>query len=417
MPLAKEQSGKKKKSPFLTFLSWTFDLFILAALIWYFSNPQNSAVFWSTAGNWFSCAVVEAVRTVKRVLPSNPDSAPETAPLPVSKPIPAPAGESPPPPVFIPPPLPTEEELAREVPGDCFPPELREVEDIPDAARLFYTPPPLPKLVKTRKGHGKPLQFSKSRKNGVPYYQVTIDLSDPDSYLVVRLPGKATQANSTTFTAGHENFESFLKRYPCAAMVNGTFFSKDDQERVMGNLVSEGKIMKYSQWENYGTTLSLRQGDYPEMVTARAEGRPKWDEHWFSLTCGPRLLKNGEVWVNPELEGFTDPHVLGCGSRAAIGFPKSRDRIYLITFLRGLSLAEEAKAMKAIGCWEAMNLDGGASKALFHDTVVMKPGRGLTNVLVVYDAAHKAPPEVIDSWRQFQEKQEGGFDNSQSGGR
>ena len=60
--------------------------------------------------------------------------------------------------------------------------------------------------------------------------------------------------------------------------------------------------------------------------------------------------------------------------------------------------------MKAIGCYEAMNLDGGASKALYHDeTVVMKPGRGLTNVLVVYDSKHKAPNNVIASWQRFQE--------------
>ena len=50
-----------------------------------------------------------------------------------------------------------------------------------------------------------------------------------------------------------------------------------------------------------------------------------------------------------------------------------------------------------------MNLDGGASKALSHDeTIVMKPGRGLTNVIVVYDSKHKAPDAVIASWKQFQ---------------
>jgi hypothetical protein len=78
--------------------------------------------------------------------------------------------------------------------------------------------------------------------------------------------------------------------------------------------------------------------------------------------------------------------------------------LYFVTFLRGLSLEEEAKMMKAIGCYEAMNLDGGASKALSHnEAVVMKPGRGLTNVLVVYDSKFNAPETVATAWQHFQE--------------
>ena len=175
----------------------------------------------------------------------------------------------------------------------------------------------------------------------------------------------------------------------------------------MGNMVSEGKTLKYSEWESYGTTLGLREQNYPEMVTARAEGKPDWSSHWFSLTCGPRLVKQGEIWLDPKLEGFADPHVLGVGPRSAIGFPESRDKLYIVVFQRGLSLNEEAKLMQAIGCYEAMNIDGGASKALSHDnSIVIKPGRGLTNVLVVYDSKHKAPADVIASWDNFQKTEE-----------
>jgi exopolysaccharide biosynthesis protein len=247
------------------------------------------------------------------------------------------------------------------------------------------------------------VQFAKKTVNGIPLYIVTLDLTDPETYLVVRLPKNAKEANSTTYTAGHENFDQFVKQYPAAAIVNGTFFSKDDQERVMGNMVSEGKMLKYSPWENYGTTLSLGPGDRPEMVTARAEGKPLWNEKWFSLTCGPRLLEHGEIWDDALLEGFTDSHVLGIGPRSAIGYPKSGDKLYLVTFLRGLDLRTEAKLMKGLGCYEAMNLDGGASKALSHNNkVIMEPGRGLTNVLVVYDSVHKAPPGVVSDWEQYQ---------------
>jgi hypothetical protein len=379
---------EEKRSVLKTLFSWVFDLTIVGLLIWYLSNADNRATVVSTASNWFKTGVAIVYKPPSASLPTATPQATSTPPLPF----------------FMPPPVPTATQLAKEVPGDCFPPETRGPEDAVAIAKLFYQPPPLPKTIKMRKGHGKPVEFDKRKVKGFAFYQVTVDLTDPDSYVVIRLPHNASQANSTTFTAGHELFDSFVKRSQAAIVINGTFFSKDDQERVMGNMVSEGKSLKYSQWENYGTTLSLREGDYPEMVTARAQGAPKWKEQWFSLTCGPRLLKEGEIWLNPELEGFTDPHVLGVGPRSAIGFPKSRDRLYLIVFLQGLSLEQEAKAMKAIGCYEAMNLDGGASKALCHDeAVIMKPGRGLTNVLVVYDSKHKAPNNVIASWQRFQE--------------
>ncbi len=69
-----------------------------------------------------------------------------------------------------------------------------------------------------------------------------------------------------------------------------------------------------------------------------------------------------------------------------MGYPKSKDKIYLVTFLYGLSLEKEAEMMKKIGCYEAMNLDGGASRALAHNgSIIIKAGRPLTNVLIVYD--------------------------------
>lgn len=294
---------------------------------------------------------------------------------------------APPPPQFEIP-LPTSEQLAAA--GLPLPPP-------------FYIPPPLKKVHK-RKGASAALRFEKKKVRGVSLYQTTIDLADPQTYMSIALPHGALEANSSFVSYGDEPFESFVKRCHGAVLMNGTFFSKDAEKRVMGNLVSEGKFLKYSRWENYGTTLGIKAGNDLEMVTARAEGQPKWDDHWFSLTCGPRLLRRGEVWVYPEIEGFTDSHVLTVGPRQAIGYPKSRDKIYLVTFLSGLSLEKEAELMRSIGCYEAMNLDGGASRALAHDgTIVINAGRPLTNVLVVYDKVHPAPNNVVESWSRFQD--------------
>lgn len=270
----------------------------------------------------------------------------------------------------------------------------------PSLTPPVFTPPELP----TRKG--KPLKFVKATLKGVQFYQATVDLKDPEMFLSIELANNAAEANSATSTHGDESFPSFVKRSRGALVQNGTFFSKDNQKRVMGNMVARGRYLKYSPWENYGTTLGLKRNNEPEMVTARTEHRqPDWSQHWFSITCGPRLLRGGEVEIRATDEGFADPHVLGVGARCAIGYPASKDKIYIVTFLRGLSLEKEAEVMKAMGCSEAMNLDGGASRSIAHNSQVIVPAsRPLTNVIVVYDTNYKAPKNVIASWKEFQRR-------------
>lgn len=248
-----------------------------------------------------------------------------------------------------------------------------------------------------------PVKVERIAIKGMPLYRTTIDLTDPDTFITLGLAKNATKANSNKQSVGDEAFSGFLKRYPAAVLANATFFSKDHQKRVMGNMVAEGRFLKYSRWENYGTTLGLRAGRKLEMVTARTDGKPHWHEHWFSLTGGPRLLREGKFWIAPKSEGFRDPSVLGVGSRTAIGFPKNGDKLILATFLNSMTLEREAHAMKDLGCYEAMNLDGGTSGALAHrGKVLLDASRPLTNVLVVYDYKNPAPQSVKDSWLRFQ---------------
>lgn len=296
-------------------------------------------------------------------------------------------------------------------PGHIEPPPgetpVASPEETPAVSTIFGLPvPPFfqPKPPPIKLPHIGPVQFSKKTLYSCPLFESVVQLQDADTFLDIGLPGAANRANDAVTTYGDEPFEEFVKRCRGAVVANGTFFSKDDQKRVMGNMVAAGEFLKYSQWENYGTTFGLRSGNKPEMITARDEGQPAWENYWFSITCGPRLLKHGQTWVYPEVEGFADSHVLGVGPRTAIGFSQAGDKLYLVTFVNGLSLPQEAHIMKELGCYEAMNMDGGASRALAHNgTIVMKAGRSLTNVIVVYDSLHRAPDGLRRSWLRFQD--------------
>jgi exopolysaccharide biosynthesis protein len=240
---------------------------------------------------------------------------------------------------------------------------------------------------------------------GVSVFVTNIDLTDPKTFISVGLANNAKQANSARSTKGDEPFTSMVRRHRAAMTASGTFFSMDAQKRVMGNLVAGGRFLKYSPWENYGTTLGLRTGNRPEMITARTEGKPQWQKHWFSLTAGPRLLKRGEISINPKQEGFTDPAVMGgTALRSAIGFSDHGKHLVLVTFRTPVTLQKEAAIMKALGCHEAMNLDGGTSLALARGNRVIYPaGRDLTNVITVYDRHYPAPSALRKSWESFQQ--------------
>lgn len=250
---------------------------------------------------------------------------------------------------------------------------------------------------------GDPVRYTATRLLGVPFHLITVDLKAPETLLTIGLPQNAPLANSSRSVYGDESFVSMVDRAYAAAVMNGTFFGKDENKRVLGNMVAGGRVLKYSPWENYGTTLGIKANRKLEMITARSDGKPRWRDHWFSITCGPRLVHDGEVALAPKSEGFRDPHVLATAYRCAIGYPKTGDKLFLVAFATPLSLEATAKVMQAIGCQQAMNLDGGSSQGLaYRGDIIIQPGRNLTNTIVVYDAQRPAPKHLIQAQQEFE---------------
>lgn len=102
-----------------------------------------------------------------------------------------------------------------------------------------------------------------------------------------------------------------------------------------------------------------------------------------AMGCGPRLLDAGEISVNFAAEGFTSAKILSMSSmRSAVGITKD-NQLLLITCARA-TVKELAGVMRALGAWDAMNLDGGASSSLWtQGKYLTKPGRDISNALVI----------------------------------
>ena len=86
---------------------------------------------------------------------------------------------------------------------------------------------------------------------------------------------------------------------------------------------------------------------------------------------GPVLLQEGEVRIANEQElMFTGKAIDDKHPRTAMGYTKDNKLIILVVqgrfpgIAEGATLGQEAKILQDLGCWEALNLDGGGSSCM-----------------------------------------------------
>jgi Phosphodiester glycosidase len=136
-------------------------------------------------------------------------------------------------------------------------------------------------------------------------------------------------------------------------------------------------------------TLGLKSGNEPE-INARAKSQ--WDEYWFALTGNHWLLgKGSNITKLPK-----DSNV-----RATIGFSCNPKKLYHVITLKNVSFAKLSNIMKAIGCDEAINLEGGDGRILAQNGKLKVPGELRSPLIVVYDAEHPAPKKTREAFASF----------------
>ncbi|HEX3550962.1 MAG TPA: phosphodiester glycosidase family protein [Candidatus Elarobacter sp.] len=117
----------------------------------------------------------------------------------------------------------------------------------------------------------------------------------------------------------------------------------------------------------------------------RADGEPMGAFAFAreAIGCGPRLVTDGRITVDPAAEGFRDPKILSASAaRSAVGL--SRDGKTMILATSEGTIARMAAVMRGLGAYQAMAFDGGASAGLWlRGRYVTEPGRPLNNALLV----------------------------------
>lgn len=216
------------------------------------------------------------------------------------------------------------------------------------------------------------VNYVKVKVAGVPIHLVEADTSRSD--LVVR--------PVVTPTGHRYTFDQMVAQNRPVAAVNGTFFDTKTGVTV-GNLVSEGRLLSEGM---VGSNLVFhRDGSVSLLSSSRNLGRYKdWSQVDFAVGGGPTLISNGQFFMQPESEGFSDPGLFNPRPRAALGVT-ANGRLRMVVVTQSVTLWQLARVMKELNCLHAINLDGGSSTGLsVGGTTMVKPTRKLTNLIGIF---------------------------------
>jgi len=175
---------------------------------------------------------------------------------------------------------------------------------------------------------------------------------------------------------GRERLESWCARHAVTEALVGGFFTRPDGI-PLGEVRTHGIVREHvpfdAPWHTVRACLHVEGGAARIARRNRLGADPRGD----LLQAGPLLVAGGAIAYDPDLdeEGFRaaahqfDPDPTeGRHPRAALGL--ARGRIVAVAcdgrarHDAGLTLLELARLMVALGCAEAINLDGGGSAAL-----------------------------------------------------
>jgi hypothetical protein len=116
----------------------------------------------------------------------------------------------------------------------------------------------------------------------------------------------------------------------------------------------------------------------------RANVTGEWESMYNITGCGPSLILNGQITANPASENWTRPDLTrGSALRSFIGLSDDGRSLVMGT-VPSCTIRQLAEVAQAFNLHNAMNLDGGASSALWlNGHVLSPPGRSLSNIIAV----------------------------------
>jgi hypothetical protein len=217
----------------------------------------------------------------------------------------------------------------------------------------------------------EPISYSETTVGNVPLKLITVDLASESK--VTGMMAKGGSGRS-------ESWSSMIGRARPTVAVTGTFFCTETLIPI-GDLVIAGQLAHFG---GMGSALCISDANQALLRMPPRYRHIDWSPFDFVMRSGPTLVRHSEVRVRPRAEGFQDPGLLRATGRLAVGI-SGPDKLIIAATRNPVTLNKMAWVMLKLGARDAINLDAGGSMGLYYKgKTLIKPGRKLTNLLLVY---------------------------------
>ena len=160
------------------------------------------------------------------------------------------------------------------------------------------------------------------------------------------------------------------------------------------NIIEPGKFIISTTVSSCPLIQNLNVGDVVTLNFSMYAKEPL-DNTVYATGGGPMLVQQGNVNITSKAENFKSDITKGTAPRTAVGVNYNNTELIIVTVdgrsadSKGMTLNTLAEFMKELGCYNAMNLDGGGSTTMSILGLVMnspseKAQRNVANALLVF---------------------------------
>lgn len=214
----------------------------------------------------------------------------------------------------------------------------------------------------------------------------TIDVitADVGSTRVITDAGSANDCYNASCVA--MPLADYVRRHGGYAGINGTYFCPPDYANCGGtpysfswfvfNFTSKNFLNGDKRgWGNAGGLMVFRPGSIQFQGNPSAWGMDS--SVTGAVASWPRILQGDNVQEDPSMD---DKQRTTKGNRGGICHNGNTVRLIIA---RGATVVDLGYIMKALGCTNGINLDGGGSSALYFNGYKVGPGRLLPNAIIL----------------------------------